>query len=344
MNTLRLFSPSSRNRIANYSLNRPGFPIVGELLGKLANDRMSSPKGPRNIVVPLDETNFAEHALPMALGIAEEFGAVLHLVHVFVPTDELDPYDALYYPGASISSLKRRKTKYLSEAVGRISKATSAFVSGRLVDGRGVPEALNSLSGITPDLIIMATHGRTAFGRLWWGGVAHSLLRASDVPLILVRGNNERPSYEARRVKHVVLPVSGDEAPRKALDSLTEVGVFQTARHTLLHIVPREPKLVIREGALRTEWAPSHENWAAGMRYLRPLARSLRDSGRHVHTRVVSSDEITGPTLLRCAEESNADMIALPHRRRGAFRRLVWPGTTEYLFHNADRPLMFIPT
>ena len=50
----------------------------------------------KNIIVPLDGSAFAEHAIPIALGIAEQSGATLHLVNVFIPADVLDPFDAVH--------------------------------------------------------------------------------------------------------------------------------------------------------------------------------------------------------------------------------------------------------
>ena len=46
------------------------------------------------------------------------------------------------------------------------------------------------------------------------------------------------------------------------------------------------------------------------MQYLHPLARSLRVDGRHVHTKVVSSDEPFGQVALRCAEQDDVGLIA----------------------------------
>src|SRR5690242_7766327 len=39
----------------------------------------------RSILVPLDGSVAAEHALPMALSLARRFGAALQIVHVYLP-------------------------------------------------------------------------------------------------------------------------------------------------------------------------------------------------------------------------------------------------------------------
>jgi nucleotide-binding universal stress UspA family protein len=145
----------------------------------------------KSILVPLDGSAFAERAIPLALGIAEQCGAVLHLVHVVVAVDVLDPYDALYFPDASLAALKRDKHRYLSDVVQQISAKSSVFITSRVIDGRAVSPSLDALPGLDADLMVMATHGRGAFARFWSPSVAHSLLQRISVPLILVRGDNE---------------------------------------------------------------------------------------------------------------------------------------------------------
>jgi nucleotide-binding universal stress UspA family protein len=298
----------------------------------------------KNILVPLDGSVFAEQAIPLALGIAEQSGAVLNLVHVIVAVEMLDPYDALYFADACLKSLKRDKHRYLNEIVGKITARSKAFITSRVVDGRAVTSALDEVPGLDADLVVMATHGRGTLGRFWSGSVAHSLLQRTAVPVILLRGTNDPVTFNAKPVDHVLLPVDGADTSRKVLDRITDLGIFHAARHSLLHVVPLVPKHVVVEHSLRTEWMPSRRDRIAGMRYLQPLARSLRADGRRVQTKIVSSDEPFWQLVLRCAEQADVDLIALAYRRQWPFARLFCPNTSEYLFRNSPRPIMFVPS
>jgi nucleotide-binding universal stress UspA family protein len=120
-----------------------------------------------SILVPLDGSAFAEQAIPLALGIAEQSGAVLHLVHVLVPVEVLDPYDALYFADASIKAIKRDKHRYLEDVIEKLSATSSALVASRVIEGRDAPSSLDEVPGLDADLVIMATHGRVKFGRFW---------------------------------------------------------------------------------------------------------------------------------------------------------------------------------
>lgn len=131
----------------------------------------------KSILVPLDGSSFAEQAIPLAIGIAEQSGAVLNLVHVVVPAEILDPYEALYSAEVSLNSLKRDKRRYLANVVGKITATSSAFVASRLIDGRAEPRSLDEVPGLNADLVVMATHGRGTLGRFWSGSVTHPLLQ-----------------------------------------------------------------------------------------------------------------------------------------------------------------------
>src|SRR5689334_13953128 len=85
----------------------------------------------RRIVVPLDGSAFAEHAIPLALGIAEQHDAAVHLVHVVAAAEVLDPYDALYFADASLKSIKHAKQKYLADVIERVAAKSSALVASR---------------------------------------------------------------------------------------------------------------------------------------------------------------------------------------------------------------------
>jgi nucleotide-binding universal stress UspA family protein len=298
----------------------------------------------KSILVPLDGSPFAEQAIPLALGIAEQSGAVLHLVHVIVPAEMLGPYNALHFPDASLMTLKLDRHRYLKNTVDKIAATSSVFVASRIIDGRAVSPSLDGIPGLDAELVVMATHGRGMLGRFWSGSVAHSLLQRTNVPMILVPGTDEPAALNAKTIEHVLLPFDGSDASENVLRPIMELGIFPAARHSLLHIVPLVPRHVAHGYTIRTDWVSSRRNWSAGMQYLHKLARILRDDNRRVHTKVVSSDEPIGQVALRTAKENDVGLIAVTYHRQWSLARLLWPNSSEYLFRNSARPLMFVPS
>jgi nucleotide-binding universal stress UspA family protein len=346
MNTNRLANLSFDNRTAAKANSTPRI-MNGtrrHVSPALLDGLRASDSKINSILVPLDGSAFAEQAIPLALGIAEQSGAALHLVHVLVPVDVLDPYDALYATDASLNAIKRDNRRYLEAVVDKISVTSSALVASRVIEGRDAPSSLDEVPGLEADLVIMATHGRGTLGRFWSGSVAHSLLQRVSVPVILVPGADAPVTFNAKTIDHVLLPFDGSEASERVLKPILDLGMFRAARHSLLHVVPLVPKHVVRNYALHTEWVPSRHRWIAGMQCLHPLARSLRVDGRRVHTKVISSDEPLWQVVLRCAEKDDVGLITVAYRRQRPIARFLWPNASEYLFRNASRPIMLVPT
>lgn len=319
--------------------------------------RLSSRDAPRtsaakvkSIVVPLDGSRFAEQAIPLALGLAEQSGARLDLMHVVVPADVLNPYDVPSIADVALKSLKRDKRHYLNGVREKIAASSPACVAAHVVSGRAIPATLDELTGCDAGLVVMATHGRGIWGRFWWGSVAHTLLQRVSVPAIFVRGADGPVTFEPTVPNHVLLPIEQFEISQTVLGSIIEQGLYSTARHSLLHTVPlvppvpSVPQFVVKEYGLGADWVPSWSHWSTGMRQLSALAQILRDAGRRVHTKVVSTNEPFAHLALQWSKQNDADLIALPYCPQWSLGRLFCPNTAEYLFRHSSRPIMFVPS
>jgi nucleotide-binding universal stress UspA family protein len=90
--------------------------------------------------------------------------------------------------------LREYATQYLESAAAPLRDA-GLKVQSHWVDG-DPPEAIAAAAEReAADLIVMATHGRSGFSRLWLGSVATQVVRRSSVPVLLIR---------ARQVEHTV--------------------------------------------------------------------------------------------------------------------------------------------
>jgi nucleotide-binding universal stress UspA family protein len=143
---------------------------------------------PRRILLPLDGSELAEQALPLALALAERAGAELILAQSIASAAMAlaNPYG--YGVGAA----------ELLEHVQAGAQAYLEDVGQRLADGRltvrtevrlepAAEAILDVASEKQADLIVMSTHGRSGVGRWVLGSVADRVLRGTTVPVLLVR-------------------------------------------------------------------------------------------------------------------------------------------------------------
>src|SRR5258708_3466789 len=138
----------------------------------------------RSILVPLDGSPFAEHALPVAAGLARRAGAGLHLAEVFSPVILGDDLAI----GTDINLRHREEEQtYLSSVVHRLRKATGTVAAAKLLDG-GVAEALQEHAlALKADLVVMTTHGRGPLSKFWPGSVSHQMVQRLPLPVPPVR-------------------------------------------------------------------------------------------------------------------------------------------------------------
>lgn len=296
------------------------------------------------ILVPLDGSEFAEHAIPMALGIAEQTGAGIELVHIVVPTEVLSPYDALYFADDALETKKRTMQAYLDTVIERVREHSSVRVKAKVIEARSAPAAIRERAAQKSRLLVMASRGKGMLRRFWSGSVSHAVLKNLPVPAIFVRGSTGPATLTPRPAKDLLLPFAGSNIERAAPRAILELGLFPHARVKLLHVVPLAPQRVVTEGNVSTQWAPSWDDWFAGSRRLKPVSKTLRKSGRQVETHVVSSSEPFGQTILAHGKQHDADLIAVPHRRQSLLGRLLWPSASDYLFRKSTRPILFVPS
>lgn len=126
------------------------------------------------ILFPTDFSDAAESAALVAMVMAREAGARLHVVHVVPPAT--DP------------SLGSEQLTRLGRRLGRESAVEVALLSGRAA--REITAYARD-KGI--DLIVMSTHGRTGMSRALLGSVAEAVVRLSPclvltVPMTLPAG------------------------------------------------------------------------------------------------------------------------------------------------------------
>ena len=195
-------------------------------------------------------SNYAEHAIPYAVGLAERSVPLLKLVHVHLAFEAMDDLEPLYIDHATLQSFKRRKESYLNEVRRRISEVSSVRVSPYVLTGHEVSASLREVDLFQADLVIIATHARGPIGRFWSGSVVHRLLRQVDRPIMLVRGDKTAPGFAAKEIGQILIPLDGTSSAEQVLEPAVTLGGIVHAKHTLMQVVRLEPEYLIRHGSL----------------------------------------------------------------------------------------------
>ncbi len=151
----------------------------------------------RRILVPLDGSALAERALPTARQLALAFGADVHLFRAWEnPLYRPDAYPIGISPVAFGEAIGKSTEEYLQQAAEEFMREGPRVHS----ESRCVPAAEGILEAIhkrEADLVVMCTHGRSGVSRWVMGSIADRVLRASPIPVLLIRSRAAAPVAQA---------------------------------------------------------------------------------------------------------------------------------------------------
>jgi nucleotide-binding universal stress UspA family protein len=148
----------------------------------------------KNIVVAVDGTPTARRGLEVAIGVARDGGATLHIVHVVDELVVAPMIDGSAMFAATQTDLMLKSLRSAGRKIVAVAKKTAGrdltSVQAEMVDSRGQPVAsviLGYATRVGADLIVLGTHGRRGVARLLLGSDAEQVLRDATVPVLLVR-------------------------------------------------------------------------------------------------------------------------------------------------------------
>jgi nucleotide-binding universal stress UspA family protein len=146
----------------------------------------------KTIVVPIDFSQPSNNALRYAIRLADQFGAVLRLVHVVEPAPFLNdlPNVALTRTDGEIA--KAAKVKLQALAQDQIDELIPLYPEVRI--GKPYQEIVAAAKVGDADLIVIATHGYTGLKHAFLGSTAERVVRHAHCPVLVVRQNKKEQS------------------------------------------------------------------------------------------------------------------------------------------------------
>ena len=147
-----------------------------------------APYALRRILVPLDGSELAEAALPIASWLASAQGASLDLVRVVSVASVSYDTDMGGYPVDLMDAMEDAATTYMTRIAGQLSAKHQVETSVYI--GSAAEQILEHLSQKPAALVVMASHGRTGFARAALGSVADRVLHG-PAPVLILRPEEE---------------------------------------------------------------------------------------------------------------------------------------------------------
>ena len=188
----------------------------------------------KNILFATDFSPASEAALPYAIGLAKQFGAKVHGLHVRFPTT---------YPIVVPESLPQvmeaaeEQAKFEAEQLHEMLVGVPHEVT--VIEGELWPAIQKAVDQQKIDLVVMGTHGRTGVSRALLGSAAEEIFRLASCPVLTV-GPFVSQNTERRLAMKVILYAT-DFSPESlaALNYAVSLAQEHQSNLTLLHVAGR---------------------------------------------------------------------------------------------------------
>jgi nucleotide-binding universal stress UspA family protein len=143
----------------------------------------------RRVLFASDFSKASRKAFAQAVIAAKRTHAILSIVHVLTPFVPVGP--GQYVGPETWDEIDRQARKWAMrhlEALAERARGAGVRVRVLLVDGTPAREIPRVARRMGAELVVIGTHGRTGFAKLFLGSVASRVVATCTCPVLTVRG------------------------------------------------------------------------------------------------------------------------------------------------------------
>lgn len=295
----------------------------------------------KHVLVPLDGSSLAEAALPAAAYLARVLSARVTLLHVI----EQDASVTVH--GERHLTLPEEAETYLQDVICRAFAPDMEVAYHVHVEAtRDVPRAIVAhQTELTPDLIVMCTHGRSGLRKILSGSIAQRVTAFGDLPLLLIHPNSEA-SQTSFSCDMLLAPTDGERGHEQGLNTAIKLAQVLKAKLHLLSVVPTVGTLSGQQ-ATQQRFLPGTTHALLDSEeeelsvYLQQQISHIEEQGIFVFAEIFRGDP--AKVIVDVAETSGANLIVLgTHCRIGS--DAFWNDSVgAKVVTQTHQPLLLVP-
>ena len=302
----------------------------------------------KRLLVPLDGSELAEVVLSYAKELAGRLDLEVVLLHVYGPDErELLPMRQAYVErAAEICDLQCQEVR---QTTGGHPETGGWHAKGILAAGRPAEEILSYAEDHDIDLILMATHGRSGISRWALGSVADKVLRASRVPVWLIRADIQSQAvHDKWSGMRMLVPLDGSLLSESVLPHVQTLAKQRGPRQleiVLLRVA--EPPVVPADypASLPVSWEEHVEQEVgksrqACLKYLDGLQQRLKEANLTARAEVLVGDP--AEAIAEYAGKHPLDLIVMSTHGRSGPSRWVYGSVTEKVLQAVNSPVFLV--
>ena len=317
----------------------------------------------KRILVPLDGSELAERALPVAARLARASEGTLLLLRVADIPIENQPgkTPAQTYGEKALEKGLDTALEYL-ESIAVSEEVADIDIEAEALLGAVAPTILSCAQSRDADMIVMCSHGYTGFKRWSMGSVTEKVARQSPVPVLVVREESILPAETQPGAQHpltALVTLDGSTLAEAALAPAAQViaalaAPAQAKLHLLevVSVMPSYGKLR-SQAAFDSEMREEEKQKAAA--YLKAATERLQETvPGNINIAITFSVEVEtdiAESILKVAEKPEhvqsgdvptCDLIVMATHGRGGLPRWLMGSVTERVMHTTKLPLLVV--
>ncbi len=296
----------------------------------------------KKILIPLDGSKVAETVLPYAREFADNLQSHVELFSVSEPI--LAGIHDYVYSKHHISvdeAIKKQTEDYLNR--------TSTYFTGlpgtittQVATGYPADQIIAEAKKEPSTLIAMSTHGRSGIGRWALGSVADKVLHSLGTPILLVRGQEEKPAQASAKFKNIVMPLDGSATAEESSAAVMNLAKAMNLSVTLIRVTPSTssyyqfseyPTIDIRNLALEVD--------SDAQKYLDNMAKKLKTWGvSQVNTSLLHGG--AADAIIDTAKKLPDSLIVITTHGNSGVKRTLLGSVADRVVSQSEQPVLVV--
>lgn len=281
-----------------------------------------------NILVPLDGSDVAEHAIGFAVDLARRHQARLLLVCI---ADSLDA-EKVQLPLA-VEQMTCQEAQARLETLRHQLRDEGIEVTTRVIESSEPGVALERLiEAESVQLVVMSTQGWAGMLRWVFGPDVESALNSLAVPLLLVRPTTYK----------IVVPLDGSSWSESAIPQAKEIARAFEAEIILLHVFQSPASDYAPQLALAGQQDAVERPYEEMREILIGLRNTLRREGIRAREHIIRSNNPAQAIVDFVESEAGVSMIVMSTHGRTGISRLLMGSVAQKVIKSVRCPVTLV--
>jgi nucleotide-binding universal stress UspA family protein len=318
--------------------------MLVQALGERAATKMSDPADTTKVLVPFDGSLFAEHAIPYGRAVAGKEGQII----VLEVLPEPEPMRGLL--GDTVASAEEVTEIFDTETRARMASLLEKWkpivgdFDTKAATGDPKEQIVKYAVDHACDYIVVASRGKGAMRRFFFGSVADAVARTSPLPVLIFRPDDEKFEPVAATATRLIVPLDGSDLARAALSVVADLANHLGVPALLLHALDMNVVASAYQGSEVYYSAELYDDMineqkSAAEAELGSAAEELKKSGVETSWIIINGGAV--PAIEQ--QLQYGDIIVMTSHGRSGIKRWVMGSVAERLVRTGPVPVMLVP-